>query len=324
VIMGHVGYAQARSRFLVLSFLSVGACADASIEPGALENNLITAGSKATCMAVDTADTVPDGVDEDCDGKVDENVDATRARCPKGMRVIEGTRGNDTLHGTPGRDCILGYGGNDTIYGEAGDDLIFGGPGDDHIFTGRGNAIVHGGTGNDTIDTSGSTLSTVYGEAGNDTLIGGSGLDSFFGGDDNDKLNGGGGADFLSGGGCHDYVVGGASIDLGNGGPDFDVCDTEVSSECEKNARTRTLCTKDTDCAASDRCAVFSNFCVPRTAKACGAGGSTCTPTAAVDETCNGVDDDCNGTVDEDYLAEPTNCGAGSCQAMGETSCVSG
>lgn len=322
--MGHIGSAHARSRFLVLSFLSVSACSDASIDPGVLGNNLLTAGSAATCMAVDTADTVPDGVDEDCDGKVDENVDATRARCPKGMRVIEGTRGNDTLRGTSGRDCILGYGGNDTIYGQAGDDLIFGGPGDDRIFTGRGNAIAHGGSGNDTIDTSGSVLSTVYGEAGNDTLIGGQGLDALFGGDDNDKLSGGGGSDFLSGGGCHDYLVGGASTDLGNGGPDFDVCDTELANECEKNARTRRLCTKDADCAASDRCAFFSGFCVPRTAKACGAGGPTCTPTAEDDETCNRVDDDCNGTVDEDYLAEPTNCGLGSCQATGETSCVNG
>jgi hypothetical protein len=324
-MMSHVGYAQSRSRILVLGFLSFGACADGSLEPAALENNLITAGSRATCMAVDTADTVPDGVDEDCDGKVDENVDATRARCPRGMRVIEGTRGNDTLHGTSGRDCILGYGGNDTIYGEAGDDLIFGGPGDDRIFTGRGNAIVHGGPGNDTIDTSGSLLSTVYGEAGNDTLIGGAGLDSLFGGDDNDKLNGGGGYDILSGGGCHDYIVGGASFDMANGGADFDACDAEITSECEKNARTRKLCTKDTDCSASDRCAVFSGFCVPRTAKACGAGGGPiCTPTAADDETCNGVDDDCNGTVDEDYLAEPTTCGAGSCQSTGETACVNG
>jgi hypothetical protein len=322
--MGHVGYAYARSRVLVLSFLSFGACADTSMEPQALENNLLTAGSKATCMAVDTADTVPDGVDEDCDGKVDENVDATRARCPKGMRVIEGTRGNDTLRGTSGRDCILGYGGNDTIYGEAGDDLIFGGPGDDRIFTGRGNALVHGGAGNDVIDTSGSLLSTVYGEAGNDTLIGGSGIDTFFGGDDNDKLNGNGGADFLNGGGCHDSLVGGGSFDLGNGGADFDACDTELMADCERNARNRKLCTKDSDCAASDRCAVFTGFCVPRTAKACGAGGSTCTPTATEDETCNGVDDDCNGTVDEDYLAVPTECGAGACSATGETSCVNG
>src|SRR3982751_3675947 len=110
---GHVGSAPRRTRLLVLSFLSLGACAqEGPVEPGALENNLIAAaGSPATCMAVDTADTMPDGIDEDCDGKIDENVDATRARCPRGTRIIEGTRGNDTLHGTSGRDCILGYGG---------------------------------------------------------------------------------------------------------------------------------------------------------------------------------------------------------------------
>jgi hypothetical protein len=326
-MMSHVGFAQSRGRFVVvLSFLSFGACADSSIEPTALEQNLVTAGSAATCMAVDSADTVPDGIDEDCDGKVDENVDATRARCPKGMRVIEGTRGNDTLRGTSGRDCILGYGGNDTIYGESGDDVIFGGPGDDRIFTGRGNAIVHGGAGNDVIDTSGSLFSTVYGEAGNDTLIGGKGIDSMFGGEDNDKITGGGGLDLLSGGGCHDYIKGSKSFDLANGGADVDACEAEVTAECEKNARTRKLCESDTDCSASERCAVFTKFCVPRSAKACGAGGTppTCTPTAQEDETCNGIDDDCNGRVDEDYLAEPKQCGAGSCHSMGETACVNG
>jgi len=274
-------------------------------------------------MPVDTADTLPDGIDEDCDGKIDEDVDATRARCPKGTRIIEGTRGNDTLHGTSGRDCILGYGGNDTIYGEAGDDVIFGGPGDDHIFTGKGRDLVHAGAGNDTVDTTGSLSSLVYGEAGNDTLIGGSGNDTFFGGDDNDKSNGGGGADLLNGGGCHDLLIGGSSFDIGRGGGDVDACDTELATECERNSRTRKLCSDDAECSASERCAEFSGFCVPRDAKACGSGPS-CTPTAAEDETCDGVDDDCDGTVDEDYLAEPTSCGAGSCQAMGETSCVEG
>jgi hypothetical protein len=274
-------------------------------------------------MPVDTADTVPDRIDEDCDGKIDENVDATKAKCPWGTRIIEGTRGNDTLRGTSGRDCILGYGGNDTIYGEAGDDIIFGGPGDDKIFTGKGRDVVNAGAGNDTVDTTGSLSSWVQGEAGNDTLIGGSGNDTFLGGEDNDKLSGGGGADLLSGGGCHDLLNGGSSFDIGKGGADFDACDTELTTECERNARTRKLCSKDADCAATDRCAEFSGFCVPRTAMACGTGPS-CTPTAEEDETCDGVDDDCNGTVDEDYLAEPTSCGSGTCHATGETSCVDG
>jgi hypothetical protein len=281
------------------------------------------AGSGAACTPVDSADTVPDRIDEDCDGRVDENVDATRARCPRGARVIVGTRGDDTLRGTSGRDCIFGYGGNDTIYGESGDDLIFGGAGDDRIFTGRGRDVVRAGAGNDVVDTTSSSRATVFGDSGNDTLTGGSGYDTFFGGADNDKLNGGGGTDLLSGGSCHDSLVGGSSFDLGSGGSDVDACDTEIATECERNTRTRKLCSNDGECAAAERCAVHAGFCVARTAKACGAG-TGCTPTASSDESCNGVDDDCSGSVDEDFASEPTDCGEGSCQATGETSCVDG
>jgi alpha-tubulin suppressor-like RCC1 family protein len=45
---------------------------------------------------------------------------------------------------------------------------------------------------------------------------------------------------------------------------------------------------------------------------------------AASDTTCNGVDDNCNGTVDEGYAPLPTSCGVGACAATGVTSCVSG
>jgi hypothetical protein len=39
---------------------------------------------------------------------------------------------------------------------------------------------------------------------------------------------------------------------------------------------------------------------------------------------CNGIDDDCNGGVDEDWVEEPTSCGAGVCAATGEVQCVNG
>jgi RHS repeat-associated protein len=69
---------------------------------------------------------------------------------------------------------------------------------------------------------------------------------------------------------------------------------------------------------------------------ACAAHGSTscldgsivdsCAPgaPAAGDSTCDGVDDDCNGQIDEDFLPIVTSCGVGACGASGITTCASG
>ncbi|MBU0553744.1 hypothetical protein KJ940_19890 [Myxococcota bacterium] len=45
---------------------------------------------------------------------------------------------------------------------------------------------------------------------------------------------------------------------------------------------------------------------------------------AANDATCNGVDDDCNGIRDEDFVSQDTRCGVGECFAVGRTFCVNG
>src|SRR5690606_15769838 len=69
---------------------------------------------------------------------------------------------------------------------------------------------------------------------------------------------------------------------------------------------------------------------------ACRAIGSTscqggteqdsCSPgqPAASDATCNGVDDDCDGIADEDFSGAPTVCGVGACQSAGVEACVAG
>ncbi len=304
----------------------VGACADQSGRPlSASENDLIgRAGGGATCIKVSSIDSLPDLIDEDCDGKVDEDADYDRGDCPPLSHIIEGTAGDDVLKGTTGRDCILGYGGNDTIYGYAGDDTIFGGPGNDRIYAGGGHDTIRAGAGNDYVDTTGCTTgSTVYGEAGQDTLIGGTGSDTFYGGDDNDILNGGGGIDTLNGGGCHDLLIGGASIDTAIGGADVDACDAELTFQCEKTgAASKVSCQSDANCAAKERCAASVHFCVARTAALCGA--VTCTPKAATDTTCDGIDDDCDGKIDDDYASQSTTCGVGACAAAGSTLCVAG
>jgi hypothetical protein len=44
----------------------------------------------------------------------------------------------------------------------------------------------------------------------------------------------------------------------------------------------------------------------------------------ALDDDCNGLDDDCDGTIDEAYFPGPTRCGAGACAATGERLCAAG
>ncbi len=48
----------------------------------------------------------------------------------------------------------------------------------------------------------------------------------------------------------------------------------------------------------------------------------SCEPIA--DDDCNGIDDDCDGIPDDDYPVTPTQCGIGSCEAVGEMQCIGG
>jgi RHS repeat-associated protein len=89
----------------------------------------------------------------------------------------------------------------------------------------------------------------------------------------------------------------------------------------------------DCDGANDDDYAPLSTHCG---VGACAAAGSTscvagqvadsCSPgtPALSDATCDGVDDDCDGANDDDYVVLTTSCGIGACAAAGATSCVAG
>ena len=276
-----------------------------------------TASQTSQCVQRDAIDSVPDGVDEDCDGRVDENVTHRPSDCPAGYAVIQGTKGNDVLVGTNGADCILGYGGDDVLRGGSGDDLLFGGQGDDQIDTGNGKDVVYGDDGDDDIDCGNAKESVVYGGAGNDLVAGGNGKDVVYGGDGNDHLIGGNGKDLLYGEGCNDWLEGGLGVDILVGGDGYDACD---ESGCETLDTAKRSCTTRSDCRAGELCAEHVWMCVPESAGAC----NGCNPTANQDVTCDGVDDDCDTRVDDDFVPAATSCGLGECANVGSTACVDG
>jgi hypothetical protein len=100
--------------------------------------------------------------------------------------------------------------------------------------------------------------------------------------------------------------------------------------------------TTDTECDGIDNdCDGSSDEDFVSSATTCGVGAcastgmlvcssgkpnDSCTPgpAAASDVSCNGIDDDCNGSVDEDFVATTSNCGAGVCARTGMLTCSSG
>jgi hypothetical protein len=74
--------------------------------------------------------------------------------------------------------------------------------------------------------------------------------------------------------------------------------------------------------------------CVTGQPGVCGAGATVCQSGAELceqvaratqtDAICNGLDDDCDGAADEDYVSWPTACGVGACEALGATACIAG
>lgn len=94
----------------------------------------------------------------------------------QGGRLIEGSKGNNTLRGTGDDDTLVGFGGNDTLKGLGGDDELEGQGGRD---------VLSGSAGNDQM-TGGKGVDTLKGFAGDDTLISGAGSDLINGGKDSD------------------------------------------------------------------------------------------------------------------------------------------
>ena len=117
----------------------------------------------------------------------------------KGLAILFGGGGNDSLVGGPGHDSLVGGDGDDTLVGNNGNDTLKGGDGNDSLLGGAGNDGLSGSTGTDYL-SGGDDNDIAYGGSGGDTLIGGLGDDILIGGDGADSLDGSDGADTLAAG----------------------------------------------------------------------------------------------------------------------------
>ncbi|HMJ02779.1 MAG TPA: calcium-binding protein, partial [Conexibacter sp.] len=287
--------------------LLLSACMAAPPEPVASDDSEQVTSALSTCSAIDDADTTCDGVDDDCDGALDEDCDFGPSACPAGSRVIVGSAGCDWLWGTSGRDCLLGYGGNDVLFGLEGNDVLVGGAGDDVLAGWGGNDQLFGDRGDDTL----------LGDGGADVLDGGDGNDSLFGGDGNDAVHGGACQDLLLASGGNDSLFGDEGVDRIEGGYGDSVDggggrDACSGMSCELSGTAARFCLRNSDCPSGLRCARRSHVCVKPS------------DVPLSDPSCDGYDDDCDGRIDESYVSVVTQCGSGACGGTGMTSCVDG
>ncbi|MEZ4265647.1 MAG: MopE-related protein [Myxococcota bacterium] len=97
-----------------------------------------------------------------------------------------------------------------------------------------------------------------------------------------------------------------------------EICDA-LDNDCDGETDEDPALPAATDCG--------QGACAATGSVSCEAGQvvETCEPGTPGVEACNGIDDDCDGQVDEDVvLPAPPTCGEGSCAATGTVACVGG
>jgi Ca2+-binding RTX toxin-like protein len=133
-----------------------------------------------------------------------------------GLRIENGTNGDDVLIGTDRRDGLFGKDGDDVLRGLGAADFL---------------------------DADSNDANTVNG-SGTDIVSGGAGADSIYGGPDSDALSGGRGDDFINDGRYRNNgapTTGDSARDTIDCGPGRDTVRAQridaVSSDCERVTR---------------------------------------------------------------------------------------
>lgn len=265
-------------------------------------------------------DSSCNGVDDDCDGPIDENYVPQVVSCGSGACAATGT--TSCVAGNESVSCTAGTAGSqDSVCNGIDDDC------------------------NGEVDEDFSAQSSTCGvgacaSSGQQSCIDGAVSDSCQPREpllDDNTCNGL--DDDCDGGVDEDYVVAATSCGRGtcqrtgvmlcSDGATHDSCEPGVASLLDETCNGR-----DDDCdgrvdenyvPAHVSCGTGACTAVGSTACIDGQITSSCVAgTGTSDVVCNGIDDDCDGDADEDAVAEPTVCGVGACASAGVRTCANG
>ncbi len=276
-----------------------------------------------TCVpgAAAPSDATCDNVDEDCDGRFDENFAAFASSCGIGACAAQGQV--TCAFGRTQNDCVPGpAGANDATCDGVDEDC------DGAFDENAGVTATQCGAGvcasnGQRVCRNGAFVNTCVPRAGLPNDVTCDGVD-----------------DDCDGRVDEDYVA--VAVSCGAG-----VCAAQGATRCV-NGRVLEDCNPGPSTGADTVCDGLDTDCDGRTDESfasqitqCGAGAcvasgrtrcanatveDTCVPPVAggSDAACNGVDDDCDGRTDEAFVPQATTCGVGACAAQGLSSCQAG